>query len=73
MPYTNISGLELKARRIAADVLVNDLAEAMGIKPSGVSSIESRRRVTQKAHDRYVAALATFATSQTARDGQDAA
>jgi len=57
------TGHELRLRRIAADVLQKDLAAVMGIKSTGVSAIESRRKVTEKAARRYVAALATIATS----------
>ena len=57
------TGQELKLLRTAADVRAMDLADAMGIKPSGVSAIEARRKVTAKAAERYVTALATIATS----------
>lgn len=67
------TGKELELRRVAADVRVSDLAAAMGIQPSGVSSLENRRRITEKAARRYVAALATFATPQTAQDEPGAA
>lgn len=68
-----VSGKDLKLLRVAADVRASDLATAMGIQPSGVTYIESRRLVTEKARVRYLTALATFATSKTASDGQDAA
>lgn len=68
-----VSGKDLKLLRTAADVRLIDLATAMGIQPSGVSALESRRIVTDKARSRYVAALATFATSDDARSGQGAA
>jgi predicted transcriptional regulator len=63
MEHLPTTGQELKLLRIAADVQAQDLAAAMGIKPSGVSAYEARRKVTPKAAQRYVAALATFATS----------
>lgn len=55
--------------RIAKDVPAKDLAERMGIQPSGVSAIEGRRIVTSRARDRYVAALATFTTSEATSAG----
>lgn len=58
------TGQELKLRRTAADVRQIDLAAVMGIGSSGVSAIEARRKVTPKAAKRYVAALATIATSK---------
>lgn len=67
------TGLELRLMRVAADVRVGDLATAMGISSGSLSRIEGSRRVTEKAARRYVTALATFATSQTAPDGQSAA
>lgn len=69
MNDSRVSGKDLKLMRTAADVRLIDLAAAMDIQPSGVSAIESRRLVTEKARARYVAALATFATSETAADG----
>lgn len=69
MNDSRVSGKDLKLMRMAADVRLIDLAAAMDIQPSGVSAIESRRLVTEKARVRYVAALATFATSETPADG----
>lgn len=66
MDQTTPSGKDLRLMRIAADVPAKALAERMGIQPSGVSALEGRRVVTAKAHARYVAALATFATSGSA-------
>lgn len=58
-----MTGLDLKLRRVAADVRVKDLAEAMGVTDSRISRIESdRRHVTDDAERRYLAALATLAT-----------
>lgn len=62
------TGQELKLLRTAADVRQIDLAAVMGIGSSGVSAMEARRKVTAKAAERYVTALATIATSK-----QDAA
>ena len=63
------TGQELRLLRTAADVRQVDLAAVMGIKSTGVSAIESRRKVTEKAARRYVAALATIATSQQGEQG----
>ena len=57
------TGQELRLLRIAADVRQIDLAAVMQIKSSGVSALENRRKVTPKAAERYVTALATIATS----------
>lgn len=67
------TGAELRLLRTAADVRQVDLAAVMGIQSSGVSAIESRRKVTEKAARRYVTALATFATSTEAPQAQDVA
>lgn len=67
------TGHELRLLRTAADVRQIDLAARMGIGASGVSSLEGRRKVTRKAAERYVAALATFATSAAPGGEQDAA
>ena len=73
MPTDNLSGHDLKVQRVAADVRLIDLAAAMGIVPSGVSAIESRRKVTDKARERYLTALATFTTSGAREKGDEAA
>ncbi len=67
------TGQELRLMRTAADVRQNELAARMGILSSTISRWETSRRVTRKAAQRYVTALATFATSQTAQGGRDAA
>lgn len=59
--------------RTAADVRQVELAARMGILSSTISRWETSRRITRKAAQRYVTALATFATSQTARDEAGAA
>lgn len=64
-----VSGKDLRLMRVAADVRATDLAAVMGIQPSGVSAIESRRIVTEKAYTKYVTALATFATSESSGEG----
>jgi hypothetical protein len=73
MNSTPTSGKDLRLMRVAADVRLMDLAARMGIKPSGVNAIEVRRIVTDKARDRYVTALATFATSETPAETEGAA
>lgn len=69
-----MNGLELKVKRVGADVRLKDLADAMGVTDSRVSRIESQRVVTADAEARYLAALDMCITKSTAaRDGQDAA
>jgi transcriptional regulator with XRE-family HTH domain len=52
-----MTGLELKLRRVAADVRTKDLAFAMGVSDSRITYIEGRRQPTPKAEARYLAAL----------------
>lgn len=56
------TGLDLKLKRVAADVRAKDLAEAMGVADSRISHIEKSRVVTEEAASRYLAALETLAT-----------
>lgn len=67
------TGQELRLLRTAADVRQVELAGRLGVLSSTISRWEGSRRVTRKAAERYVAALATFATSANAHGGQDAA
>jgi plasmid maintenance system antidote protein VapI len=61
-----VSGKELQLERVRLDVRVGELAEAMGYTHgSGVTQIESQRRVTPRMAARYREALATFATVAT--------
>ncbi len=60
-----MTGLELKLRRVAADVRSTDLARAMGVSQSRISHIERQRIVSEEAAARYVAALATCTTKTT--------
>ena len=57
-----VTGHDLRVLRVAADVRTKELAEAMGVLASTVSRLENSRRVTDRMRERYVAALATFAT-----------
>lgn len=59
------SGKDLKMKRVAADVLVKDVAKAMGVTDSRVSRIENSRLVTVDAEQRYLAALLTCSTNST--------
>lgn len=59
------SGLELKLKRVAADIRTGDLAYEMGVTDSRVSYIEGRRLVTVAAAEKYLAALATLTTKTT--------
>lgn len=64
-----MTGMELRLQRIAADVRVKELAAAMGVTPSRISYIESRRYPTVEATDRYLAALDTCITKSTPQRG----
>lgn len=57
-----MTGLDLKLRRVAADVKARDLASALGVSDSRISRIENSRIVTEEAAGRYLRALATLAT-----------
>lgn len=59
------TGLDLKLKRVAADVKSVDLARAMGVHPSRITYIEKSRTLTPRVIERYVAALATCATVRT--------
>jgi transcriptional regulator with XRE-family HTH domain len=59
------SGLDLKVRRVAADVTQQSLALAMGVNAPRISYIEGRRVVSVNAADRYLAALSTLVTNRT--------
>lgn len=59
------TGLELKLRRVAADVRTKELAEAMGVTNSRISHIERVRVVTDEAAEKYLAALGTCTTKTT--------
>lgn len=59
------SGLDLKLRRVAADVRAKDIADAMGVHRTRISRIESSRTVTPDTSSRYLAALAMCATKST--------
>lgn len=61
----HMTGLELKLKRVAADVRTKDLASAMGVTDSRVTYIEGRRNPTPEAIERYLAALDTCVTKST--------
>ena len=61
------TGLDLKLRRVAADVRSGVLARAMGVHPSRITYIERSRIVSEAVAERYVAALATCTTVTTPR------
>jgi predicted transcriptional regulator len=63
--YAHMTGLELKLKRIAADVRSSDLAQAMGVTPSRITYIEGRRNPTPEAVERYLLALDTCTTKST--------
>lgn len=62
-----MTGLDLKLERVAAQVRVKELADAMGISWSRVSRIEAQPTVTDRLVTRYRAALGTCRTAQDAR------
>lgn len=53
-------GIDLRLKRTAKRVRVTDLAHKMGVQHSRVSQIEATAVVTERASERYLAALATF-------------
>lgn len=59
------TGLQLKVKRVAADVRLKDLAAQMGVTDSRVSRIEASRQVTPEAEARYLSALDTCITKST--------
>ena len=56
------TGLDLRLKRVAADIRQGDLAKAMGVPQGRVSYLEGRRVITPEAEQRYLAALATLTT-----------
>jgi DNA-binding Xre family transcriptional regulator len=63
-----MTGMQLKLMRIERRVRATDLATAMGLKNhSRVSQIEATAVVTEKAAEKYLAALATFPIVDKAR------
>jgi predicted transcriptional regulator len=60
-----MTGLELKVRRVAAEVRSKEIAQEMGVDPSRITHIESSRKVTPETQERYLAALATCTTKST--------
>lgn len=68
----HMTGLDLKLRRVAADVKTGELAAAMGVTNARISHIEKLRVVTPEAQARYLAALTTC-TTKSNQDVQGAA
>lgn len=60
-----MTGLELKLKRVGADVRTKDLALAMGVTAGRITYIEGRRILTDEAIERYLAALDTCTTKST--------
>jgi predicted transcriptional regulator len=60
-----MTGLDLKVRRVAAEVRSKEIAEVMGVDPSRIAHIEATRTVTPDTVSRYLAALATCSTKST--------
>ncbi len=68
-----MTGMDLKLRRVAADVKLKDLANAMGVTDSRVSRVEGSRVVTDEAAAKYLDALETFQTVPTSSNAPEAA
>ena len=67
-----MTGLDLKLKRIAADVKAKDIAHVLNVGESQVSRWEAQRTdVTPEAERRYLDALSTCTTKTT--DGRSAA
>lgn len=64
-----MNGIELKVKRVGADVRLKDLALEMGVTDSRVSRIESSRVVTPEAEGRYLIALDKCITKSTGAQG----
>ena len=64
MPHMLTSGLELKLERVTARLKAQDIATAMGVHPSRISTIEHEQFPTAATVARYRKAIATCATSQ---------
>lgn len=62
-----MTGLELKLRRVALRIKVQDLAERMGVSASRISAIENQAVVTDETIRRYLDALTTSATIPTSQ------
>lgn len=60
-----MTGLDLKLRRVAADVKGKDLAAVMGVSGAHLSRIENSRIVSTDTIERYISGLATFTTNTT--------
>ena len=63
--HTGLTGLDLKLRRVGAQLTVKAVAEAMGVHHSRVSRIEREPRVTVDMERRYMKALVTSVSSRT--------
>jgi hypothetical protein len=59
------TGLDLKLERVARRVKARAIAEAMGVHPSRISTIEAEHYPSPETVVRYREALATCATSPT--------
>lgn len=63
----DMTGLDLRLRRTAANVKVFELAARMGVHSSRVSQIEALADVTPQTQARYLAALASAQVTTSAR------
>ena len=61
----HVTGMELRLKRVAADVKAREIAETMGVSPQAVSHWERSRLVSENVGERYLAALATITTKTT--------
>ena len=53
-----VSGIDLKLRRIAAGITQGELAEKLGTTRQAVGNVEALARVSGRASERYLDALA---------------
>lgn len=61
----HMTGIDLKLRRVAADVKAKEIASLMGVSQSRVSRIENSRVISEDVRDRYLTALDTCSTKST--------
>jgi DNA-binding XRE family transcriptional regulator len=64
----DMNGTDLKVMRIRAHVRTHDLAKVMGVKDWTISRLERDVYVPPEKVDRYVAGLATLATTPTPKE-----
>lgn len=63
-----MTGMDLRLKRVAADVKARQVADEIGVSAALVSRWEMSRNVSDEAAERYLAALAKIATNTTQAD-----